>query len=249
MPEELQPKQFDVIEKTESLLEAPILSKLAAFAFYAEFVLRQFYGVSFGDFNNFAAVRDFVTGIKPLSLVLIAAGAAIVPRVGLVTWKLLQDLMFRPTYYFRESQDSRYYKLADQGAVMPVRRGKELARKKKDEYLLEDCKRLEEEERKITVTKINVAAVFAVTALNLVLSLRNPGAGLILHSLVAQVVWLLATGVYAGIYVPDHYDWVGVPEGYTKEEIDSPRSARVKKSSAVVGRDGGQSDYAEPSSV
>jgi hypothetical protein len=238
MPDEPQPKQFDIIAKVESLLEAPILSKLAAFAFYVEFVLRYFYGISLGDFATFAALRDFVIVIKPLSLALIAAGAALVPRMGLVTWRVLQALLFTPTHYFRKSESDKNYKLAADGFIMSIRRGKELARQKKDEYLLEECKRLEEEERKITVTKINVAAIFAITALNLILNSSQPGVGLILHGLAAQVAWLLVTGVYAGTYPPEHYDWVSVPEGYTEEEIHSSRFTRGKKLPVVAGKAG-----------
>lgn len=251
MSEDPQPKQFDIIAKTESLLEAPIFSKLVAFAFYAEFVLRHFYGISFGNFDTFAALRDFASGIKPLSLALIVAGAAVFPRVGLVAFRLLQELLFSPTYYFRESQGDRYYKLANEGSVMYVLRGKELARKKKDEYLLAECKRIEEEERKIIVTKINAAAIFAITALNLILNYWQPGAGLILHNLAVQVVCLLATGIFAGVYPPDHYNWVSVPEGYTEEEIHSSRFERAKKLSLVTDNDreeralpaGDQSNY------
>jgi hypothetical protein len=239
MPEETSPKQFEIIAKTESLLfETPILSRLAEFALYAEFILRHFYGVSFGDFNTFGALRDFVIGIKPLSLALIVAGAAVVPHVGLMTWRLLQELLYYPTNHFRESQSDRYYKLASEGVIMSVRRGKELGRKKKDEYLLEDCKRLEEEERKTTVTKLNVASIFAITALNLILSFWKPGAGLIMHSMAAQVACLIATGIYAGVYPPDHNDWVWVPEGYTEEEIHPSRLRQIEKPSAVIGKNG-----------
>ncbi len=238
MAEELQPKQFDLIAKTESLLEAPIFSKLVAFAFYAEFILRHFYGMSFGDFGTFAALRDFAFGIRPLTLALVAAGAVIVPRVGLVTWGLLQELLFIPTHYFRKSEGEEYYRHANAGSVMSVRRGKELARKKKDEHLLADCERIEEEERKIVVTKMNVAAIFAITVLNLFLHYQQLGAGLILHNLAAQVAFLLVTGVYAGVYPPDHYDWVSVPEGYTEEEIHSSRFQRSKKLSVITGRSG-----------
>jgi hypothetical protein len=238
MSEEPQPKQFEIIAKTESLLEAPIFSKLVAVAFYAEFVLRHFYGISFGSFDTFGALRDFASGIKPLSLALIVAGAAVFPRVGLVTWRLLQELLFSPTYYFRESQDDRYYKLANEGSVMSVLRGKELARKKRDEHLLAECKRIEEEERKIIVTKINAASIFAITALNLILNYWQPGAGLILHNIAMQVAWLLATGIFAGIYSPAYYDWVSVPEGYTEEEIQASQFERVKKLSVVTGNNG-----------
>lgn len=202
MSDEPQPKQFDTIAKVESLLEAPIFSKLAAFAFYAEFVLRHFYGTSFASFATFAALRDFAVSITPLSLAFIAAGAVLVPRVGLVTWKILQELLFSPTHHFRKSESEKYDKLDAQGAVMPIYRGKQLGRKRKDEYLLAECRRVEGEEQKIISTKINVAAIFAITALNLFLNLRGPDAGLIIHSLLAQLAFLLVTGIYAGVYPP-----------------------------------------------
>src|SRR5215212_8622440 len=130
MPEESEPKQFDVIAKTEALLEAPVFSKLAAFGFYAEFVLRHFYGISFVSFATFAELRDFVTGLRPLSLVLIAAGAAVVPRLGRVTCAALQWLLFNPTYYFRKNRSQKLDELSYAGHIMSVNRGEELACRK-----------------------------------------------------------------------------------------------------------------------
>lgn len=237
-----QPKEFDTIAKVESLLDAPILIKLAAFAFYAEFVLRYIYGVSFVGFGTFSSLRDFVFSIRPLSLALIVVGASLVPRVGLVAWRMLQQFLFSPTYYFRKSEREKNDKLFVEGAIMYVRRGKELARKRRDEYLLAECEKIEEEERKIVVTKINVAAIFVITGLNLILYLRQPDTGLIMHSLLAQIAFLLAIGTYAGVYPPERYDWVRVPDGYTQDEINSPRYRRVKKLSPIAGM-GEQSDY------
>jgi hypothetical protein len=228
MPEEERPKQFDIIAKTESLLEAPIFSRLLAFAFYAEFVLRHFYGISFGDFSTFAALRDFAIGIKPLSLVFIIAGAALVPRVGFIAWKSLQALLFSPTYYFGREKRKEYAGLIDAGYIMRLERGKQLARKKKDDYLLKECEELQKEKRSIEDTKINIAAIFTITALNLIIRYyQQADAGLIMHNLVAQLAWLFATGIYAGFPLPDYSTWVSVPDGYTEDEIHSSRFKRL----------------------
>lgn len=237
MAEEAQQKQFDLLAKTEALLEAPVFSKLLAFAFYGEFVLRHFYGLSLGDFSTFAALRDFATGIKPLSLVFIMAGAAVVPRAGLITWRLLQELLFNPTYYFRKGQRTSYDRLDAAGKVMSLSTGKELARKKKDDYLLKECAAREEGERKLTVTQINFAAIFTIIALNLLFS-HYGQVGLIMHNWIAQSASLLATGIYAGFYAPEHYDWVLVPDGYTKEEIHPTWPQQDETPLALTGRIG-----------
>jgi hypothetical protein len=236
MAEEVQQKQFDLIAKADALLDVPVLSKLMALGFYCEFVLRHFYGTSFGNFNTFAALRDFATGLKPLSLALVIAGAALVPRAGFIVWRLLLEVLYSPAYYFRKEDCENYARYANAGEVMHRIMGKELARRKKDDYLLKDCEALEEEERKICVTKINVAAVFSITALNLLL--RHQGqeeAGLIMHGLALQITWLLATAIYAGIPTSEHYSWVSVPEGYTEEEIHPTERRRVTKSSVLSG--------------
>lgn len=241
MSEELQPKQIDTIAKIESLLEAPMFTKLLAFAFYAEFVLRHFYGISFGDFSTFAALRDFAVSIKPISLVFIMAGAIVFPRVGLAVWRVLQQLLFNPIYYFRREQRETYERLAAQGEVIRVNRAKRLARKKKDDYLLKECEELEEGARKNNVTKINVAAIFTITALNLICNYYgHADAGLIMHSMAAQLTWLLVTGIYAGIDLPEHYDWVLVPDDYTEDEIRSTRFQRSSTPPVVTGKEGNE---------